>query len=114
VSLNTTVYGDGDGGVDLCVQRELARGWGLVDGGDGGDGDDVVGAGEVATVGRAEVHVVRTVEEGVRLCRDVADAWVVGADGRDGERVKVLVTGSVHLVGGVLEVLESEVGAGGG
>lgn len=46
----------------------------------------------------AFVEVKGTIEEAVRLCRDVA--------GREKEAVPVLVTGSVHLVGGFLEVLE--------
>lgn len=49
----------------------------------------------------AEVKVVKTVEEAVTFARSVAA-------GENKEEVKVLVTGSLHLVGGVIEVLESE------
>ncbi|KAL8921678.1 MAG: hypothetical protein Q9208_005607 [Pyrenodesmia sp. 3 TL-2023] len=51
--------------------------------------------------GATEVEVKGTIEEAVRWVRDVA--------AKDGsEEVEVLVTGSVHLVGGFLEVLEGE------
>jgi folylpolyglutamate synthase len=49
------------------------------------------------------VHVLKTIEEAVSTARKVAREW---ADGSDAE-VMVLVTGSLHLVGGALEVLES-------
>ena len=64
----------------LEVQRGLAETWREIDGG-------------------AVVEVMKSIEEAVGWCRDVA------AEG-DGE-VMVLVTGSVHLVGGFLEVLET-------
>ncbi|PNS21792.1 hypothetical protein CAC42_390 [Sphaceloma murrayae] len=47
-----------------------------------------------------EVEVLKTVEEAVARAREVAR--------KDEGEVKVLVTGSLHLVGGVVEVLESE------
>ena len=48
---------------------------------------------------KAAVSVVRTIEEAVECVRDVAE--------RMGGEAKVLATGSVHLVGGLLEVLEA-------
>ncbi|KAL8814895.1 MAG: hypothetical protein Q9223_005918 [Gallowayella weberi] len=48
----------------------------------------------------AEIVVRRSVEEAVGWVRGIADA------NGSGEEVKCLVTGSVHLVGGFLEVLE--------
>ena len=79
---------------DLRVQKELARGWEGIDGTGG------------------EVFIVRTIEDAVEKARQIARTWVAG-DGRRGGtaaegEVKVLVTGSVHLVGGVLEVLAAE------
>ncbi|KAF2148705.1 putative tetrahydrofolylpolyglutamate synthase [Myriangium duriaei CBS 260.36] len=53
----------------------------------------------------ADVKVVRTIEEAVELARGVAGkrfGWRAEMD------VKVLVTGSLHLVGGLIEVLEGE------
>ena len=53
----------------------------------------------------AEVSVVKTIEEAVQLARTTAGqrfGWKAEAD------TKVLVTGSLHLVGGLIEVLESE------
>lgn len=50
---------------------------------------------------KAQVSVVRTIEEAVRYVRDAACAK---GDSRD--EVTALVTGSLHLVGGFLEVLE--------
>lgn len=68
----------------LEVQRGLADTWRDID---------------PATV----VEVKGSIEEAVGWCRDVAEA-----EKRDGrEEVMVLVTGSVHLVGGFLEVLET-------
>lgn len=66
----------------LRVQQELAKAW---------DGIDP----------QSEVHVVSTIEEAVARARDVSA----------GGKVDVLTTGSLHLVGGLIEVLESEVDA---
>ncbi|KAF1934285.1 FolC bifunctional protein [Didymella exigua CBS 183.55] len=68
----------------LAVQRALANTWAEID-------------------STAEVRVLRTIEEAVSAARAVAREW---ANGTDAE-VMVLVTGSLHLVGGALEVLES-------
>lgn len=68
----------------LEVQRGLAHTWSGVD-------------------PAAVVEVKRSIEEAIAWCRDVAGA---GRGERD-EEVMVLVTGSVHLVGGFLEVLET-------
>jgi len=46
----------------------------------------------------ARVHVFSTIEEAVARARELAG----------GSRTEVLVTGSLHLVGGLIEVLESE------
>lgn len=61
------------------MQKDLARAWGEID-------------------AETDVRVVETIEEAVGIVRQVA---------RDGEEVTALVTGSLHLVGGLLEVLES-------
>jgi len=84
----------------LSVQRGLAGVWAEID--------------KVA-----EVSVVGSIEEAVGVVRGL-----VGREGDGGERgerdeggdgeVRVLVTGSVHLVGGFLEVLESGQGEGSG
>ncbi|KAF2090925.1 FolC bifunctional protein [Saccharata proteae CBS 121410] len=68
----------------LSVQESLAKTWAEVD-------------------PKTEVRVLRTIEDAVKYARDIAGAKA--AD--DGEQVMVLVTGSLHLVGGALEVLES-------
>jgi folylpolyglutamate synthase len=71
----------------LAVQKALAKTWSDTD-------------------STAEVHVLRTIEEAVSTARTVAHDFAEHA-GADAE-VMVLVTGSLHLVGGVLEVLETE------
>lgn len=55
----------------------------------------------------ADVAVVKTVEEAVRNARHVAELHNSGTDAEESD-VMVLVTGSLHLVGGVVEVLETE------
>lgn len=65
---------------ELTVQKALAAAW----------VEETSGAG-----GKAVTHVMPTIEETVRIVKDI-----------EGE-VQVFVTGSLHLVGGVLEVLES-------
>jgi folylpolyglutamate synthase len=70
----------------LAVQKALAQTWSEID-------------------SSAEVHVLRTIEEAVGTARSVARAWAKDA-GADAE-VMVLVTGSLHLVGGAIEVLET-------
>ena len=82
MSMNTSSSAVGK----LEVQRGLAETWRGVD---------------PETV----VEVKGSIEEAVGWCRDVA-----GKEHEEGERkdeVMVLVTGSVHLVGGFLEVLET-------
>ena len=84
VSINvdhTTVEG-------LAVQHELAATWKRVCG---------------PEMTQENVFVVRTIEEAVRMCRVIGR----GREGRNGV-VRVLATGSVHLVGGVLDVLETD------
>lgn len=71
----------------LAVQKALATTWSQID-------------------SSAEVHVLRTIEEAIQTARDVARSHAKHA-GADAE-VMVLVTGSLHLVGGALEVLETE------
>lgn len=66
---------------DLTVQKQLAETWSSLD-------------------GNAEVKVAGTIEEAVNWCRSISKEY------KDSE-VKVLVTGSLHLVGGLLDVLES-------
>jgi folylpolyglutamate synthase len=63
----------------LKVQRELATTY---------DGIDP----------EAQVHVLGSIEDGVKAARRLADD----------RQAEVLVTGSLHLVGGLIEVLESE------
>ncbi|KAI4637793.1 hypothetical protein J4E83_000611 [Alternaria metachromatica] len=70
----------------LAVQKALANTWSDID-------------------STAEVHVLRTIEEAVVTARKVAQDYAKEA-GADAE-VMVLVTGSLHLVGGALEVLET-------
>jgi folylpolyglutamate synthase len=70
----------------LAVQKALAQTWSEID-------------------SSAQVHVLKTIEEAVSTARSVAYAWA--DDAGPGAEVMALVTGSLHLVGGALEVLES-------
>lgn len=63
----------------LKVQKELAGSWDSID-------------------PNATVHVLSTIEEAIAKARELAP----------NDQIEVLVTGSLHLVGGVIEVLESE------
>ncbi|KAJ4374286.1 hypothetical protein N0V83_003027 [Neocucurbitaria cava] len=71
----------------LAVQNALADTWSHID-------------------SSAEVHVLRTIEEAIGTAREVARSHAKNA-GADSE-VMVLVTGSLHLVGGAIEVLETQ------
>ncbi|EON62530.1 hypothetical protein W97_01753 [Coniosporium apollinis CBS 100218] len=68
----------------LAVQHSLAKTWAEVD-------------------PSTEVRVVRTIEEAVGAAREIAR---IEAE----DEAMVLVTGSLHLVGGLIDVLESEEG----
>ncbi len=68
---------------ELSVQKGLAQAWEEIDSG-------------------TEVRVVETIEEAVQIVRQVAKE----GEGEGG--LTVLATGSLHLVGGLLEVLESK------
>ena len=80
VSMNTNKH-DVD---SLKVQHELAKTWDDID-------------------PEAKVYVVGTIEEAVNKARELA------GNGNDNGATEVMVTGSLHLVGGLIEVLESEV-----
>lgn len=82
VSINTNQL-DVD---SLAVQKALAKTWSEID-------------------SAADVKVLKTIEEAVTTARDIAGAWAEEA-GADAE-VMVLITGSLHLVGGALEMLET-------
>ncbi|KAL0256254.1 hypothetical protein SLS55_008646 [Diplodia seriata] len=69
----------------LAVQDALAKTWAEID-------------------PQTDVRVVKTIEEAVRYARDVAAKC---GPQQEGDEVKVLITGSLHLVGGALEVLDS-------
>lgn len=64
----------------LKVQKELASAWDQID-------------------PQATVYVVSTIEEAVAKARGITES---------SEKADVLATGSLHLVGGLIEVLESE------
>ena len=68
----------------LSVQQRLAETWQELD-------------------PQAETQVVRTIEEAVEVARRLGKE----REGMIGEPVEVLVTGSLHLVGGLIDVLES-------
>lgn len=71
----------------LAVQNNLATTWKQID-------------------PAAHVEVVRTIEEAVALVRNFANVQRTPEKGEQ-DQVTALVTGSLHLVGGFLEVLES-------
>ena len=79
---------------ELSVQNELAISW----------RDLMVNQDE-----KCGIHVVRTIENAIEECRKIAREWnSKGArSDRPSDNPIVLATGSLHLVGGVLEVLES-------
>ena len=103
------------------MQRELAETWARLESESEKRGGTEAGDGGK----RCEIKVVGTIEEAVRWVRNVAGesttataaAADVDARGKEHQQpppVMVLATGSVHLVGGVLEVLESETPSGAG
>lgn len=71
----------------LAVQKALAHTWSDID-------------------SSAEVHVLRTIEEAIGTARAVAQSWAKDTEAHT--EVMVLITGSLHLVGGALEVLETQ------
>ena len=71
----------------LAVQKALAKTWSDID-------------------SSAEVHVLRTIEEAIATARAIAKQQTEKSSA-DIE-VAALITGSLHLVGGAIEVLESE------
>lgn len=56
--------------------------------------------------GECAVEVKGSIEEAVGWVRGIAEMERGGEGGKRGEEVKCLVTGSLHLVGGFLEVFE--------
>ena len=77
----------------LDVQRELAAWW-----------RDICGS-EVGN----DPAIVRTIEEAIKSCRSIATSWAEADPANKFlDKPRILVTGSVHLVGGFLEVLETE------
>ena len=84
VSMNV----DAHGAEALSVQRSLAQTWSELD-------------------LHADVRVVGTIEDAIAAARSVAAAWA-RTSGNAHSDVAVLITGSLHLVGGALEVLEKD------
>jgi folylpolyglutamate synthase len=68
------------------VQKALAKTWSEID-------------------TQADVKVLKTIEEAVTAARETAAEWVKDVGGE--HKVMVLITGSLHLVGGALEMLET-------
>jgi folylpolyglutamate synthase len=66
----------------LSPQQQLAAAW----------------SSQVPSFPASEIHVVPSIEHAVHLVRDLAGSTPESVD------VDVLVTGSLHLVGGVMEV----------
>ncbi|KAI9888008.1 MAG: hypothetical protein M1823_000129 [Watsoniomyces obsoletus] len=99
VSLNAS----GQDVQDLTVQKTLAKAWPEIEGGGGEENSE----GTTTTV-----EVLPTIEHAVEYIRDLARKGEHGGksevEEKEGEEVVVLVTGSLHLVGGLLEVLESK------
>ena len=84
-------YGsDGSAVEALTVQKTLAEAWRSVD-------------------ARTHTHVMKTIEEAVAFVRALSEEEASEGEGEgedEGTNVQVLVTGSLHLVGGLLEVLD--------
>lgn len=80
---------------ELTVQKELAAAW-----------RDLVSA----APGESQAYVVRTIEEAVAKCRAIAQEWHARNDTTAHPEVvpKALATGSLHLIGGLIEVLETQ------
>ena len=76
---------------DLSVQKDLADGWK-----------------RLVPSGASNTYVVKTIEDAVAKCRSIAKDWKLqGSQTTDvGHSPVVLATGSLHLVGGLLEVLK--------
>ncbi|KAF2192156.1 FolC bifunctional protein [Zopfia rhizophila CBS 207.26] len=83
VSINTNQQ-DVD---SLAVQKALAKTWSEID-------------------PRANVAVMKTIEEAIGRAREITSTFAVEV-GKESAEVMVLITGSLHLVGGAIEVLES-------
>jgi folylpolyglutamate synthase len=73
----------------LSVQKALAATWSEID-------------------PSATVNVVKTIEDALHEARSVAKGWVEQGKGSGNDEVMVLITGSLHLVGGAIDVLETE------
>jgi folylpolyglutamate synthase len=73
----------------LEVQRQIAKDWEAIAGND------------------AQIQIVPTIEEAVSKCRGIALEWQnkAGVSIDDSNIPRVLATGSIHLIGGVLEIL---------
>ncbi|KAF2794118.1 FolC bifunctional protein [Melanomma pulvis-pyrius CBS 109.77] len=71
----------------LAVQKALAKTWSVID-------------------TNASVSVLKTIEEAISTARVVSRDWANEVGNSEAE-VMVLITGSLHLVGGALEVLET-------
>ena len=73
----------------LSVQKTLAQTWKIID-------------------PSTEVEVIGTIEEAVEFVRDLAERE--NSETPDGEPIMVFVTGSLHLVGGFLDIIETKPG----
>jgi len=72
----------------LAVQKALAKTWSEID-------------------PRTSVSVLKTIEEAISTARAISKDWVTEVGNSEAE-IMVLITGSLHLVGGAIEVLETD------
>lgn len=76
----------------LTVQKEFAAKWSSLD-------------------PAADVMAMGSIEEALKKTREIAEAAAAAssssaAEGQEGQKVQALITGSLHLVGGALAILD--------
>lgn len=72
---------------EMVVQRRFAEKWASLD-------------------AKANIHVVPTIEEAINIVRKIGNEVRGQGDSSESDSVDAFVTGSLHLVGGALGILE--------
>jgi folylpolyglutamate synthase/dihydropteroate synthase len=90
---------------ELKTQHELASAWSELT--SSSSSSSLAQDNTITTPTTSQVHIKASIEESISLARSFLEEEETM--GKTGEKLQVLVTGSLHLVGGVMTVVEIEI-----
>jgi folylpolyglutamate synthase len=92
---------------ELKTQHELASAWSELT--SSSSSSSLAHDNTITTPTTSQVHIKASIEESISLARSFLKEEEETMGKKGGEKLQVLVTGSLHLVGGVMTVVEIEI-----